>query len=153
MTAQVGSPAPDFALVDQARNEVTLAELRGKKSLIVFIPSPFTGICDAEACALRDNLSSLRDLDANVVVITAHARPTNKKWAEEEGFGFPVLSDFWPHGAVASAYGAFNEALGVPNRVTYVLDADGVVREIIATDSLGTAREFAAYTEALTALG
>lgn len=152
MPAQVGSPAPEFTLVDQHRNQVSLADLRGRKSLIVFIPFPFTGICDAEACALRDNLSALQGLDANVVVITTHAIPVNKKWAADEGLEFPVLSDYWPHGEVARAFGALNEAVGAPHRASYVLDAEGVVREIIATDSLGTPREFAAYTEALASI-
>jgi len=60
-----------------------------------------------------------------------------------------VLSDFWPHGEVSQAYGAFNEATGSANRWTFVLDAEGVVREIIATDSLGVIREYDAYVEAL----
>lgn len=153
MPAEIGSPAPDFALVDQSRNSIGLDDFRGKKTLLVFIPFPFTGICDSEACAIRDNMSNLDALGANVAVITTHAAPTNKQWAEAEGFGFPVLSDFWPHGEVARAYGAFNDALGVANRATYVLDEDAVVRHVIATDSLGTAREFDAYMEALKDLG
>jgi peroxiredoxin (alkyl hydroperoxide reductase subunit C) len=75
--------------------------------------------------------------------------PSNAKWSEINGFGFPVLSDFWPHGETVKRYGVFNEKLGCANRATFVLDADGVVREIVATDSLGTPREFDAYTEAL----
>lgn len=153
MPAETGAPAPDFALRNQDKNEVSLESFRGRNTVLVFIPFPFTGICDGEACAIRDNMSLFEELDANVAVITAHAVPTNKQWAETEGFGFPVLSDFWPHGEVAKAYGAFNEALGVANRATYVLDADGVVRQVIATDSLGTAREFDAYVEALKDLG
>ena len=93
--------------------------------------------------------SALDQLDAKVVIITVHAVPTAKKWADEYGFNFPVLSDFWPHGATAQAYGAFNEKVGIANRYTFVLDAEGVVREVINTERLGDAREFAAYTEAL----
>ena len=65
---------------------------------------------------------------------------------------FPVLSDFWPHGDVARAYGVFDERVGVANRTTFVLDAEGIVREIIASDSLGTAREHDAYATALEAV-
>ena len=61
----------------------------------------------------------------------------------------PGLSDYWPHGATAQAYGAFNEERGAANRYTFVLDAGGVVREVINTESLGIAREFEAYAEAL----
>ena len=88
-------------------------------------------------------------LDAKVVIITVHALPVTKKWADEYGFDFPVLSDFWPHGETAMAYGAFNDERGAANRYSFVLDADGVVREVINTESLGIAREMDAYTEAL----
>ena len=117
----------------------------------VFIPFSLPGISVEELCAIRDNLAGLNSLDANVVVITCHAIPTNNHWSEENGFEFPVLSDFWPHGAVATAYGAFNEAVGSANRQTFVLDEGGIVRTIVKTDSLGTPREFDDYFEALAA--
>jgi peroxiredoxin len=135
--------------VDQDKNPVSLESLKGSKSLIVFIPFPFTGICDDEGCALRDNLSALTGLDAKLVVITVHSVAVAKKWADEYGFDFPVLSDFWPHGETAKAYGAFNDDRGVANRYSFVLDSDGVVREVINTESLGIAREIDAYTTAL----
>ena len=149
MPAQVGTSAPAFSLMDKDRNVVSLDYFSGKKTVVVFIPFPFTGICDSEVCTIRDSLTSLNDLDAAVIVITSHAVPVVKKWSDENGFTFPVLSDFWPHGAVATEYGAFNDAVGVANRMSFVLDADGVVRSIINSGSLGTAREFVAYTEAL----
>lgn len=149
MSIEIGSPAPDFSLPDTEGTEVTLAQQRGHKTLLVFIPFPWTGICDGEACTLRDHFADLNSFDANVVVITCYPRPANRKWAQENGFRFPVLSDFWPHGAVARLYGAFNEQTGSANRSTFVLDGDGVVREIVATDSLGTPREYDAYVEAL----
>lgn len=149
MAASVGSPAPDFTLPDTAGEPVSLADLKGRKALVVFMPFPFTGNCDGEACALRDGLADLNDLDASVVVITCTPRFSNAEWAKQNGFEFPVLSDYWPHGAVATAYGAFNDEVGAANRATYVLDADGVVREIIATDSLGITREYDEYLAAL----
>lgn len=153
MPVIVGSPAPGFSLTDQDKNTVTLDDLKGKKSLIVFIPFPFTGICDDESCAIRDQLATLNGLDANVVVITCHAVPVAKKWSDENGFTFPVLSDFWPHGLVATAYGAFNKEVGGANRLTFVLDADGIVRTVIDSGSLGTAREFDEYVTALDQIG
>lgn len=146
---QIGSPAPSFELYDQNRELVTLDSLKGSKTLVVFMPFPFTGNCDAEACALRDNVARLNDVDANVVIITVHAVFVTKKWADENGLEFPVLSDYWPHGATAQAYGAFNEKVGAANRSTFVLDAEGVVREVIDTGSLKITREFDAYVEAL----
>jgi peroxiredoxin len=152
MSLAVGDAAPAFELLDQDKNPISLESLKGSTTLLVFIPFPFTGICDTEACTLRDSLADLKALDANVVIITVHAVSVAKKWADENGFEFPVLSDYWPHGVTAQAYGAFNEARGASNRYTFVLDADGIVREIINTDSLGTPREFDAYTEALAKL-
>lgn len=146
---EVGSPAPSFELPDQNKNMVSLESFRGNKTLIVFIPFPFTGICDDEGCAIRDGLAGLNALDANVAVITVHAVPVTKKWSDENGFEFPVLSDYWPHGATAQAYGAFNETAGGANRYSFVLDADGVVREVINTEALSIQREFDSYLEAL----
>ncbi len=149
MSLAVGDAAPAFELFNQDREAVKLSDLGGRKALIVFIPFPFTGICEGELCMIRDNLATLGDLDANVVAITVHAIPTNKKWAEENHFGFSVLSDYWPHGATAKAYGAFNDTVGAANRYTFVLDTEGVITDIIHTESLGIHREFDEYTKAL----
>jgi len=149
MAVKVGSTPKSFCLLDQDKKPVTFDDLMGRKSLIVFIPFPFTGSCDAEACAIRDDLAALNDLDVNVVVITCHAVPVAKKWSDENGFTFPVLSDFWPHGHVATSFGAFNWDVGVANRMSFILDAGGVVRTIIDSGSLGTPREFEEYVVAL----
>lgn len=149
MSAQVGSIAPPFALKDQDGNEVTLDSLPERKTLVVFIPFPFTGICEGELCEIRDHVAELSNLDAQVVVITCDTRYSNKKWADENGFNFPILSDFWPHGRTAQQYGCFNHTLGVAQRASYVLDSERVVREIIATDTLATPRDFQSYDQAL----
>lgn len=152
MTVPIGQLAPDFSLPDQAGEMVSRTDLAGSPALVVFIPFPFTSICDGEVCAIRDDFTDLSDLDAKVVVITCHARPTNARWATEHTLSHPVLSDFWPHGAVATAYGVFNDKLGVAMRSTFVLDADGIVRDIISSESLGAAREHDAYAAALAAV-
>jgi peroxiredoxin (alkyl hydroperoxide reductase subunit C) len=149
MPLTTGSPAPAFTLRDQDRQEVTLDDLKGRRSLVVFIPFPFTGMCRDELCSIRDHRAALDDLDANVVAITCDTLFANKRWSEDQNFGFRILSDFWPHGAVAQAYDVFNEKTGSVNRVTYVLDADGVIRDVIDSGSLAVAREVDAYTEAL----
>jgi peroxiredoxin len=152
MPATVGQPAPDFSLRAHTGDTVSLNDLKGSKAVIAFIPFPHTGICDTEACALRDDYSSLSGGGAKVVIITCHANPLNKAWAEQHHIPFPVLSDFWPHGKTAQAYGCFNEQVGVAMRASYVLDADGVVREIIQTGSLGEARDHSQYAKALSAI-
>jgi peroxiredoxin len=145
----IGDPAPVFTLPDTEGNPLSLTDLKGSKRLVVFIPFPFTGNCTDEGCALRDNLAQFGDLDAEVVVITCDTRHANRRWSEENGFTFPVLSDFWPHGNTARAYGAFNEQTGSANRVSYVIDPGGAVRDIIASGSLGVVRDFDAHIEAL----
>ena len=149
MSAEIGASAPAFSLRDPSKEMVSPNDLKGRKTLLVFIPFPFTGNCEAELCTLRDHLADLNELDANVVAITCDTPFANGAWSQQNGFGFPVLSDFWPHGEVCKAYGAFNEATGSANRTTFVLDEAGVVRRIIATESLGVIREYDAYVEAL----
>ena len=152
MPATVGQPAPDFALKDTDNNDVSLSDFKGDKLVVAFIPFPHTGICDNEACALRDDYSSLSADGSKVVIISCHARPMLKAWAEQHNLPFPVLSDFWPHGATAQAYGCFNDQLGVAMRASYVIDGDGVVREIIQSGALGEARDHAAHAKALAAI-
>ncbi|MFQ5947890.1 MAG: redoxin domain-containing protein [Acidimicrobiia bacterium] len=152
MPAEVDRPAPDFSLRDQERNVVSLEDLKGRKSLIVFIPFAFTRVCQSELCAIRDRITDLEARGANVVAITCNTVHSNKRWSEDQGFGFPVLSDFWLHGATAQAYGCFDDTFGYTKRYTYVLDESGVVREIVKSDELGQAREFEAYLAALARL-
>ena len=149
---EIGDHAPDFALRDDSLELVRLADLLGHKSLVVFIPSPFTSICEAELCTIRDSRADLNGLDAQVVAITCNTAFSNRHWSEENDFGFRVLSDFWPHGETSRAYGAFNERFGIPNRHTFVLDADGIVRDAIKADGFSVGREFDLYTEALSAI-
>jgi peroxiredoxin len=149
MPAEIGSPAPDFSLYSQDGTEVTLDGLKGRKSLVVFIPFPFTGNCQDELCTIRDRHAELNRLDANVVAITTNPVFSNKAWAEQNGLDFPVLSDFWPHGEVTDAYGTFDPKVGAANRSTYVLDEQGVVRAVVATESRKYVRDFDEYVAAL----
>jgi mycoredoxin-dependent peroxiredoxin len=150
MVAEVGVRAPDFELRDQNYQTRTLADLAGSKAMVVFIPWAFTRTCQSELCTLRDNLSSLETRGAKVVVITCDSVASNRRWAKDQDFTFPILSDHWPHGTTAQSYGCFNPALGVAMRSTYVLDPEGVITEIIATDQIDQARDFAEYERALT---
>ena len=153
MSVEIGQEAPDFELRGSAPEPVRLSSYRGEKAVaLVFYPFTFTGVCHGELCRLRDDLSTFEAAGVQVIAVSCDPVPAQKRWAEEEGFRYPVLSDFWPHGAVASAYGAFNEALGCAERATFLIDTDGVVVDAFRTDSLGTAREADRYAEALTKL-
>lgn len=154
MPVEVGQDAPDFELRGSTGEPVRLSSFRGEKAVaLVFYPFTFTRVCQGELCQLRDDLSTFEGAGVQVLAVSCDTAPAQRRWAEEQGYAFPVLSDFWPHGAVASAYGVFNEALGCPERATFVIDRDGVVVDAFRTDSLGTAREADRYTEALAKLG
>lgn len=153
MTVAIGQPAPAFTLNDQDRNAVSLADFAGQKAVVlVFYPFSFTGVCEGELCALRDDLSRYEDADVAVLAVSCDSAFTQQQWAAQQHWGFPVLSDFWPHGAVASAYGVFNDAVGCANRATFVIDKEGTVVDTFATGDLGTAREPGRYEEALAKL-
>lgn len=146
----LNQPAPHFDLVDQHGDRLDSDTLKGRNSLIVFIPFALTRTCTSEVCEIRDNSGELTTLDTEVIVITCNTRHSNAKWAEQESLEMRILSDFWPHGAVTSAYGTFDERLGCARRSTFVIDAEGIVRDVISTDSIKEAREFDAYVAALT---
>lgn len=127
MAPEVGTEAPDFTLKDQNNQDVTLSSFRGDRAvLLVFYPFAFSGICTGELCQLRDDFSSFEGVQ--VVGVSVDTPYSLKVWAEREGYQFPLLSDFWPHGSVAQQYGVFNEKAGMANRGTFLIDRDGVVR-------------------------
>ena len=146
-----GSAAPDFELVNQFGQPVRLSDLRGRPVALVFFPLAFSGICHGELCELRDNIAMFEGPDVALLAISVDSKHTLRAWAEREGYEFPLLSDFWPHGAVAAAYGAFDDRAGLAERATFVIDADGVVAASFATPR-GEARSLEQYREALTAL-
>jgi len=148
----VGSAAPDFTLHDQNRQLVSLSDFYGAKSvLLVFFPLAFTGICQGELDQIRDHLPDFENDDTAVLAISVGPAPTHKVWATNSGFLFPVLSDFWPHGAVSQAYGVFNDDAGVANRGTFLVDRSGTIR-FAEMKQPGEARDQRVWTEALEAL-
>ena len=126
---QVGEHAPDFTLKDQNNEEFTLSAFRGRQAvLIIFYPLAFTGICTGELCAVRDDLATFQNEDVQTVTISVDSSYSHKIFGEREGYEFPLLADFWPHGAVAQTYGVFNDETGFANRGTFLVDRDGIVR-------------------------
>jgi len=149
VTLIVGQAAPDFRLRNQHRDKVGLEDLAAANSMIVFIPFAFTATCQSELCEIRDHMGLFNEADTRVVAITCNTLHANRVWAEQQGFEFDILSDFWPHGEVARAYKAFDENYGYAKRTTYLLDSDSVVTAVIASEELGVARQFSEYEEAL----
>ncbi|MFC4112173.1 peroxiredoxin [Nonomuraea zeae] len=141
--AEVGALAPDFELQDQHGTPVSLAQFRGRKVVLVFYPLAFSGICHGELSALRD-----QPLDAQVLTVSVDSVFTHRAWADREGYTFALLSDFWPHGQVARAYGVFDEAKGLALRGTFIIDGDGVIRWSVI-NPISSARDVADYVKAL----
>ncbi len=149
MSLIIGDQAPDFELPNQNGEPIRLSEYRGKKSVVVvFYPMSFTGICTGELCELRDNIAAFDSEKVELLAISVDSKYVQKKFAEAEGYNFNVLSDFWPHGAVAQAYGVFLDETGFANRATFVINKDG---EIVAkfVTAPGQARDLADYHKAL----
>ncbi len=153
MALAVGDSAPDFTLKDQDGNEHTLSSYKGNKPVVmVFVPFAFTGVCQGEFCELSENLNQFDAAGVQLLGLTCDSQFTLKAWTEQQNINFPVLSDRWPHGAVADAYGCFNADLGCAMRRTIVIGTDGVITNIFDSEGLGSPRAKAEYDAALAAL-
>ena len=117
----------------------------------MFFPFAFSGICTGELCELRDNIAAFDEAGVRLLAVSCDPMFTLRAWSEQEGYTFDLLSDFWPHGAAARAFGVFDEATGHALRGSFLLDADGVVRWSVVNPR-GQARPLSAYREALAAL-
>jgi peroxiredoxin len=152
MAVEVGDVAPEFTLPDQNKQQVSLSQFKGEKSvLLVFYPLAFSGICSGELCALRDDLPRFSDQNVQLVTVSVDSVFSHKVWAQQEGFDFPLLADFWPHGEVAQAYGVFDENKGVALRGTFLIDTEGVVRYKVV-NGVPDARNQDEYVKAVEAL-
>ena len=152
MTLIIGDRAPDFSLINQFGESVSLSDFRGKKNVVlVFYPLSFSGICTGELCELRDNFDRFEREDVELLAISVDSKFVQKLYAEREGYKFSVLADFWPHGGVAQDYGVFLEESGIANRATFVINKDGeLVAKFITAP--GQARSLDEYDRALAAL-
>jgi mycoredoxin-dependent peroxiredoxin len=148
MTLSVGDAAPDFSLPDQDKQVVSLADLRGNPVLLVFYPFAFSRICTGELCQLRDELAAYTDAGVKVLAVSTDPVFSLKAYKAAEGFEFPLLSDFWPHGTVAQAYGAFNEKAGMALRGTFLIDAEGKIA-FAEVNAVGDAREQSGWKHAV----
>jgi mycoredoxin-dependent peroxiredoxin len=152
MPIEVGAEAPDFVLRDQNNQEVRLSDFRDRRAvLLVFYPYAFTRTCEGELCQVRDNLDDFVNDDVQVLTVSVDSPFSHKVWAEREGFTFPLLADFWPHGAVASAYGVFDAQRGFAYRGTFVIEKSGIVRfaEMLG---IGEARDQNGWRKALASI-
>ncbi len=152
MAVEVGDKAPDFELKDQHGTPVKLSDFAGKKDIVlVFYPLAFSGICTGELCAIRDELPTLGGDDVQVLAVSVDSVFAHRAWADQENYQFPLLSDFWPHGGVADAYGVFDAEKGLARRGTFIIDKTGVVRWKV-DNAIPEARDLEEYRKALAGL-
>jgi peroxiredoxin len=149
MAVEVGGSAPDFELTDQHGTPVKLSDFRGKKVVLIFYPLAFSGVCQGELCEIRDELPRFGGDDVQVLTVSVDSMFSHRSWAEQQGYEFPLLSDFWPHGKVAQEYGVFDDARGVATRGTFIIDTAGVVRWKVV-NAIPDARDLGEYQKVLT---
>ncbi len=149
---EVGTLAPDFTLKSQDNSDVTLSAFRGTAPvLLIFYPFAFSRICTGELRELRDGLATYTAAGVEVVAISTDPTYALKAYAEAEGYRFTLLSDFWPHGAVAQAYGVFNHRAGMAVRGTFLVDVTGTVA-FAEVNGAGQARDQSAWQRAAEAV-
>lgn len=152
MPLDVGRPAPELALRNQHGQTVALADFRGRKNVVlVFYPWAFSGVCSGELAEIRDNVADLQNDSSELLAISCDAMYSLRVFADRDGLTFSLLSDFWPHGAVAQAYGVFNAELGIAERATYIIDHEGLIRWRVSNE-IGQARDLSEYRKALATL-
>jgi peroxiredoxin len=152
MAPEVGSEAPDFTLKDQNNQPVTLSSFRGDRPvLVVFYPFAFSPLCTGELCAVRDDLADFQSDDVQILAVSVDHPFALKAWSEAQGFDFPLLSDFWPHGETSKAYGVFHDAAGMAVRGTFLVDTDGIVR-FAEVNGPGEVRDQSGWRKAVAAL-
>ena len=129
MGLSIGDEAPDFELRDQHGQPVRLSSFRGEKAVVVmFYPFAFTRVCTGELGEVRDNLPKWESDDVQLLAVSCDPMFSLRAFAEQDRLTFPLLSDFWPHGAVAASYGVLDESTGAANRSTFIIDRAGTVR-------------------------
>lgn len=156
MAVEVGNQAPDFTLVNQDRENVTLSqELKRGNVVLAFFPGAFSGTCTKELCKFRDTMSSFTKVNANVLGISTDTFFALKAWHDQQHFEFPLLSDY--NKEVIGAYGVVNpDMIGLKNiakRAVFVIDTGGSVRYREVMDDARNEPDYNRLNEALAKLG
>ena len=128
MAVKTGERAPEFDLDVGHGDRVRLSDFAGRSNvLLVFHPFAFTPVCEDEALDLQENLASFRNAQTEIVLVSCDPAPARQAWKEKLNAEYTFASDFWPHGAVAKAYGVFNDETGAAVRGTFLISRDGIV--------------------------
>lgn len=135
LKVKIGQPAPDFTLPSVSGEKISLSQFRGKKNVVLsFVPAAWTPVCSDQWPGYNIAKDIFTQNDAILLGITVDNIPTLFAWTNQMGqLWFPVLSDFWPHGAVAKKYGVLRSN-GVSERALFVIDKKGIIRFIDVHD-------------------
>ena len=153
MPIEIGAAAPDFTLPDQYGQDVTLSKVLADKAvLLVFYPFAFSGVCTGELTGFRDNLGDFETDTTTLLTVSCDPMYALRAFADRDGLFFPLLSDYWPHGEVATAYDVFDAEHGHPRRSSYVIGRDGRVAWSIHNEP-GAARDLGEQATQLSQVG
>ena len=155
MAIQVNDIAPNFTLISDAKQPVSLADYQGKNVVLLFFPLAFTSVCTDELCSMRDSLADYNGMNAEILAISVDSPFTLEKFKQQEGLNFPLLSDF--NKEVSRNYGALYEDFvmglkGVSKRAAFVIDGQGKVAYAEVLDNAGNLPNFVAVKETLSQL-
>jgi len=135
LKVKIGDPAPDFTLPSVTGEKITLSRYKGKKNVMIsFVPAAWTPVCSDQWPGYNIVKEMFDENDAVLLGITVDNIPTLYAWTQQMGkLWFPVLSDFWPHGAIADKYGVLRSD-GVSERALFFIDKEGIIRDIRVND-------------------
>ena len=157
MSINVAATAPDFMLYDASMKPVKLSDYAGKKNvLLLFFPMAFTGVCTKELCGVRDDIARYTNANAEVLGISVDSVFTLANFKEQQGYNFPLLSDF--NKEVSTAYDSIYESFtdmkmtGVSKRAAFIIDKAGIVQYAEVLASAGDVPNFEAINEKLASL-
>jgi len=152
MSLQPGDKAPEFSLRASDKSQVNLKDYRGRNVVLLFFPLAFTGVCTKELCLMRDSLAEYERLDTQVLAVSVDSLYALNKWKQEQGFNFPLLSDF--NKTVSKKYEVLYKEFvfgmkGVSKRSAFVIDGGGIIRYAEVLENAGELPNFEAVKKTL----
>ncbi|MGH7471487.1 MAG: peroxiredoxin [Longimicrobiales bacterium] len=121
--------APDFTLPDGRNKPIKLSQFQGKNLVLAFYPADWSPVCTSELALVQEVLDEIHGHNAEFVGISVDSPWSHRAWADRQHLTFPLLSDFWPHGAVSSKYGVFRDREGTSDRALFFIDSTGRIRD------------------------
>ncbi len=155
MKPSVGQKAPSFTLFNSDKEKVSLEDFKGRNVLLLFFPQAFTGVCTKELCSIRDNIAIYSNVNAQVLGISVDSLFTLNRFRQEQGYNFPLLSDF--NKEISTAYGTLYDnwifdMKGVSKRSAFIIDKEGIIRYAEVLESAGDLPDFEKINETLASL-